>query len=308
MSIPRIVVIGAATLDIKGKAKRALLPLTSNPGDIHFGPGGEARNVAENLARLGLETILLSAVGQDGIGATIIADTAAAGVDISRVIQSEAYRSPTYLAVLDDAGALAISIEDMEALTLIRPQFIFQHRSCFAGAAMVVIDANLSERAIQSVLRIAEHYRVPVAANTVSVGLASRLRPFLSRLSILTANAAEASALLEERISDTREAQAAAQRLVGMGVGTVIITLADMGLCYATSRESGHMPAIRCDVVDYTGAGAALMAAVIYGIVNAFPINEAMRLGVSAATLTLKCPETVSKEMSLDSLYDALVI
>ena len=85
MSVPRIVVIGAATLDIKGKAKKTLLPLTSNPGDIHFGPGGEARNVAENLARLGLETILLSAVGQDGIGATIIADVKASQSLFDRV-------------------------------------------------------------------------------------------------------------------------------------------------------------------------------------------------------------------------------
>jgi len=60
--------------------------------------------------------------------------------------------------------------------------------------------------------------------------------------------------------------------------------------------------------VDYTGAGAALMAGVIYGLVNSFPLIEALRLGVSAAALTLKCPETVCAEMSLENLYDQLVI
>lgn len=101
---------------------------------------------------------------------------------------------------------------------------------------------------------------------------------------------------------------AAAQELVGLGVELAIITLAEEGLCYATSRESGYLPAIRCEVVDFTGAGDALTAAVVYGLVNGFPIGEAVRLGISAATLTLKCADTVCQDLSLERLYDQLVI
>ena len=100
----------------------------------------------------------------------------------------------------------------------------------------------------------------------------------------------------------------AAQELVAHGIGIAIITLAEEGLCYATPGASGYIPAIRCEVVDYTGAGDALTAAVVYGLVNEFPIDEAMRLSVSAATLTLKCVDTVCPDLSLERLYNQLVI
>ena len=87
-----------------------------------------------------------------------------------------------------------------------------------------------------------------------------------------------------------------------------IVTLAEVGLCYASSQEKGHIPAIECEVADATGAGDALTAGVVYGLVNGFPISEAVRLGVSAATLTLTCVDTVCPDLSLERLYDQLVI
>jgi pseudouridine kinase len=104
------------------------------------------------------------------------------------------------------------------------------------------------------------------------------------------------------------DAQEMAMRLVGMDVEIAIITLAEKGLYYATSDERGHVPALQRDVVDLTGAGDALTAAVIFGLLNDIPISEAVRLGVSAAALTIQCPETVCPGLSLDRLYDELVI
>lgn len=86
----------------------------------------------------------------------------------------------------------------------------------------------------------------------------------------------------------------------------VVITLAEYGLYYATPGGSGHIPARRVDVVDATGAGDALTAGVVYGLVNGLPVDECMRLGVSAATLTLRSPESVSPEMSLECIYEGM--
>jgi pseudouridine kinase len=304
----QVIVIGAASLDVKGRSKQALVPVTSNPGEIHFSPGGEARNIAENLARLGVRTTLLSAVGQDTTGSILLQRSAEAGVDISQVIVGPEHHSASYLVVLDESGSPAFSIDDMQVLELIRPQYIAKNWPRIKEAAMVFMDANLAPRTIESVLKATERYHVPAGISTVSVSLAPRLKPFLSRFAILTANAAEAEAIVDHPIRGREEALAATQQLITAGVGTAVITLAELGLCYATSQESGYISALKCDVVDYTGAGAALTAAVIYGLVNAFPVAEAMRLGVSAAALTLKCPDTVCTEMGLDLLYDQLIV
>ncbi len=305
--LPWAVVIGAASIDTKGRARGGLIPATSNPGQIRVSAGGVGRNIAENLGRLGVPTLLLSAVGDDEAGRHILEVTAAGGVDVSQVIVSRS-RSAAYLAVLDEKGAMRLSIDDMAIIEEVTPRYIYDRRRFIKGAKMVVMDANLSPAAIASALRVATKAGVPVCMDPVSVTLAPRLKEHLSYLSIITPNAQEAEVLSESPVRDHFEATAAAQKLVSLGVGVAIITLAEEGLCYATSQEMGHIPAIDCEVADATGAGDALTAGVVYGLVNGFPISEAVRLGVSAATLTLTCTDTVCPDLSLERLYDRLVI
>jgi len=306
---PHILVIGAASVDVKGRAHKVLQLGTSVPGEITVSFGGVGRNVAENLARLGQPTILLSAVGHDPFGTQILERTASAGVDVSKVIISSKYHSAAYLAILDEEGNKTFAVDEMATIMrLVTPAYINSQRKLFKGAAMLVLDANLSPQALASAIRVAKRYNVPVAVDPTSATLAPQVKKHLADLAMFTPDVAEAEALCGHSISGRTEAMAAAQELVAHGVGIAVITLAEEGLCYATSSGSGYIPAIRCEVVDHTGAGDALTAAVVYGLVNQFPIDEAMRLGVSAATLTLKCPDTVCPDLSLERLYDQLVI
>jgi pseudouridine kinase len=91
-------------------------------------------------------------------------------------------------------------------------------------------------------------------------------------------------------------------------VTIAIITRADAGLVYATSALTGNVPAVAVEVVDPTGAGNALTATVVYALLNDIPIDEAVRLGVSAAALTLSSTETVRQDLTLESLYAQLVL
>jgi pseudouridine kinase len=308
MEQPRVVVIGGASLDMKGRPRSALVPGTSNPGYIRLSHGGVARNVAENLARLGVSTLLLSAVGDDAAGRQILAVTEAGGVDVSQVLITAQHPSATYLAIVSEEGNLALSIDDMEIMTMVTPQYIYAHRRWITQANMMVLDSNLSARAMKTALSIAKKATVPVCVDPVSVALASRVKPYLPQLSLIVPNADEAEVLCGLPVSDRFQAIVAGQRLVAMGVGTAVITLAEKGLVYATSEETGHLPAIDIEIIDPTGGGDALTGALVYGLVNGFSISEAVRLGISAATLTLTCTDTVCPHLSLEALYDRLVI
>jgi pseudouridine kinase len=88
----------------------------------------------------------------------------------------------------------------------------------------------------------------------------------------------------------------------------VFVTQSESGVCYATSETNGHVPALRTKVKDPTGAGDALTAAVIYALMNEIEIDDAARLGVSAASLALRHPGTVFPELSLEKLYDELAV
>jgi pseudouridine kinase len=80
-----VLVIGATLLDTKGKPLAGMEPGTSNPAFIRHSRGGTARNVAENLGRLGAEVLLVSAVGDDHTGQLLIDQTAEAGVDVEHI-------------------------------------------------------------------------------------------------------------------------------------------------------------------------------------------------------------------------------
>ena len=307
-TIGNILVIGAASLDLKGHTSGELYHGASSPGLVRRSVGGVARNVAENLARLGVNVSLLTALGDDATGELVLRQAREVGVDTSQVLTVSGGRTGAYLAVLDSSGALHAAVHDMAVLEAISPRYLHDRRKLIAEAAMVVVDANLAPAALETLFGITYKNGVRVCADPTSPLLAARLRPHVSQLALTTPNAAEAEALSGLSVDDDEDALRVARYLISLGVGLAVITLGEHGLAYATSDESGRFPAIRAEIVDPTGAGDALTAGVIFGLLNDLEPVEAVRLGLSAATLTLRCMETVCPDLSLEKLYSQLVV
>jgi pseudouridine kinase len=305
---PYVLVIGAAGIDSKGRAAAPLTLGTSTPGQVRVSVGGTARNVADNLARLGVGVVLLSAVGDDGSGQRVLNNAREVGINTDYVVVSDQYHTAAYLALLDNQGNLVMSVDDMRVLAHVTPELINQHRDLVRWAEMIVLDSNLSEATIKAIFRLAKRYKVRVCSDPTSKILATRLKPYLSTIYMITPNVAEAEVLCDCTITDEDEAITAARWLVNAGVEIAIITLAEEGVVYATADASGHIPARAVELVDSTGASDALTATVVFGLLNDIPIDESVRLAVSAAALTLACTDTVCEDLSLELLYDHLVI
>jgi pseudouridine kinase len=305
---PYVLVIGAAGIDSKGRAGSPLTLGSSTPGTVRVSVGGTARNVADNLARLGIASVLVSAIGSGGNGRRILSNAERVGINTDYVFVSDVHHTSAYLAVLDETGKLVMSVDDMEVLSCITPQVINYRRGLIRDAEMVVIDSNLSQATVDSVFKAANRYNTPVCADPASTAVARRLKPHLKDVYIITPNVREAEVLSSLTIADENDAITAARALVRAGVDIVIITLAEAGVVYASTSDSGRIPAVATEIVDFTGASDALTAAVVFGLLNNIPLDESVRLGASAAALTLACSDTVCDDLSLDLLYDRLLI
>lgn len=303
-----VVVIGAATMDTKGLPQETLRPGSSCEGDIRISVGGVARNIAENLARLGVPTSLLTVVGNDDSGKRILHHARESGIDVDRVIITEEFRTAAYMTIYDENGRILYSIHDMDIMEVVTPQYLYRNRGTLARAAMIAIDANLQPPALRSLFSLAHKQGVRVCADPTTVDLSQRLIPYLSDIYMITPNAAEAEALTGIAVPNKPKAVRAAKRLVSLGVEVAIVTLGEKGLCYATPNSSGTLPAVRSEVVDLTGAGDALTAAVVFGLLNDMDVDDAVRLGLAAAAVTIQCRETVCPNLNLDILYDQLVV
>jgi pseudouridine kinase len=306
----RVLVIGAAGLDVVGRLEAELQPGTSNPARIRSSYGGVARNVAENLARLGQAVSLISVVGQDHAGDELLAHTQGAGVDVSPVLRTDRFPTGFYLGVLDGRGHLAFAVDDMRLMSELSGEYLEGRADLFKSASLLFVDANLPEKALRTALKLAGRAKIPVCADPTSSALAGRLSKHLSRFYLITPNGNEAGILtgLTFEPSERRAALEAARALVEQGVQVALITLAELGVVYATSETTGHIPAIRTRISDPTGAGDALTAAILFALLNDIELDDAIRLGVSAASLTLRYSGTVCPDLSLEKLYDQLLV
>lgn len=286
-----VLVLGGANMDISGSTTQPLALSDSNPGRIRCAPGGVARNIAENLARLGNTTRLLTAVGDDLYGHSLLDATQQAGVDVSGswVLADEA--TSTYLSLHGPDGDMAVAVNDMGILECITPERLAAHAPWVQQAAALVVDCNVGVQALEWVF--ANRGATPVFVDAVSAFKCPRIRPWLDHVHLLKVNRLEAQALCNFGVDSDADIERAAQTLHMLGVEQVVLSLGELGV-YWSARNAGHgwhgaLPGTV--VVNATGAGDALMAGLVHAFVTQqdLPAAVPFALGCAALTLASEC-------------------
>lgn len=305
-----VLVIGSAGIDVKAKTADALAWDSVNLGQVRNSVGGVARNIAENLERLSVQTVLLTAVPRDLVGKQIIHHAKSSGINCKHVRGITGARACSFVTLLKPDGESLVSIADYDIMNAVDARYLRHHETLFANARMIVIDATLTPEALAVVFELATQYGVRVCADPTSPMLAGKLCDYLDKLYLMTPNAAETTVLcgLDNPARDRDTALAAARQLVSLGAEIAVVTLGEKGVAYAAGTSSGYMRAAQIDVVDSTGAGDAFSSAVIFGLLNGVEVDEAMRLGITAASLTLQTRETVLPDLTEELLYAKLVV
>jgi len=298
------VVIGGANLDFKARSTAKATAHTSNPGRASMGPGGVGRNIAENIARLGSPVHLVSVVGSDAIGDTLLEYTAAAGVNIDHVART-AQSTGTYTAVLDADGELIIAISDMEAAAEISADLIEEATDAMAVAGVVVIDGNLSADAMNRTLDLADG--VPVIFEPVSVPKATGLKHLIDhRVYAVTPNRDELAALTGLPAGTDANVRAAARALHGRGIELVWVRLGERGSMLCTADGIVYIPAVPTVIEDVTGAGDAMLGAFCHALLDGESPEQAARFGHAAAALTIASVRTVRPDLTVRLIKDLL--
>ncbi|MFP4323396.1 MAG: carbohydrate kinase family protein [Anaerolineales bacterium] len=305
-----VVVIGAAGIDIKGQSYAAPLPLVSNPANIQHSFGGVGRNIAENLARLDIPVRLLTLVGDDLFGQALYAHAQSLGIDMAYSARLASHPTGCYMAMLDNEGQPSLALCDQAIIEGLDRDYILANRAAFTGARLIVTDLNISPEALETTFELAARANIPVAVEPTSATKAHKLLPWLDQVYLLTPNAGEAEVLgrFPDPVDDRASALHAAHYFITCGVKITAISLGEKGLTYADTAGRGSIPAMLGPIVDTNGAGDALTAGIIFGLLNDIPVDDAMRLGVTAATLTLQTMHSVSPNLTTEKLYESLVI
>jgi pseudouridine kinase len=298
---PGVVVVGGANIDVKARSTGRAAPTTSNPGWASMTPGGVGRNVAENLARLGVRTFLVSAIGRDALGDSLLSQTVAAGVRCEYVQRTE-LATGTYTAVLDCDGELIVAVSDMAAVDALGPAQVNAARDIIATAGLLVLDGNLALPALTLASDLAAAAQVRTILEPVSVPKAALIASSITAdrpLYAVTPNRDELAALTGLPTRTDAQLQKASDSLHRRGVEHVWVRLGARGSLFSTALSGkAWLPAGAAAVEDVTGAGDAMLGAFCYAVLSGGDPVEAARYGQAAAVLTLASPHTVRPDLT----------
>lgn len=293
----RVIVIGGANVDIKGRARGAYVAGTSNPGEVMVSPGGVGRNIAENLARLGVSVSLISAIGADANGQMLRQACADAAIDLSMSLAASA-PTGSYLAVLDDTGELVSAINDMRAMEALTPAHLEACAGALAGADMLVADCNPSEDCLEWLCRFSAERGVRLLVEPVSVPKARKLLSFRRAAPVfaITPNRQQLEAL-------AGEGDDAVSRLHALGFANVVLHRGEEGAVASDGTSLVKIDPVSVSAIaDVTGAGDAAVAGLVCGLLDGRSLAQSARLGQCAAAIKLSSAQSVASGLSRDSL------
>uniref|UniRef100_A0A8C3JDQ6 Carbohydrate kinase PfkB domain-containing protein n=1 Tax=Calidris pygmaea TaxID=425635 RepID=A0A8C3JDQ6_9CHAR len=332
------VVIGGINVDFIAKAQNPVIlgGGQTNTGRVRRTFGGVGRNLADCLSRLGQTPLFLSAVGKDEHSESAL--RYCHHMDMSAVLQLEGKSTATYCAVITSAGELSVGLGDMDIHHQITEQYVSQFKESLCQAPLVCIDGNVPLSTIQYVCQLAKEHQLAVCYEPTDENKASK--PFLSdswkALTYISPNLQELRAInrtlgnplpaeLPSSLEDVVQTAVALARPLLAHLHCVVVTLGAHGillcgkslrgsilLCPGAHEETAaaslcatHYPAIhisREEIVNVSGAGDSLMAGILAGMLAKHDTDTCVRMGLLAASLSLRSFEPISPEISTSSV------
>ena len=118
----------------------------------------------------------------------------------------------------------------------------------------------------------------------------------LRLVDILTPNQTEASVLAGRSPDKSVDSEEVARELISRGVKQIVMTLGEKGALIVTASSSRHIPALKMEAVDTTGAGDAFNAGLAVALSSGANLEHAVEFAVVTGGLA------VTKEGVIPSL------
>lgn len=294
------VVVGAINMDIRGMADIHYPQAASNPGSIHCSAGGVGRNIAHNLALLGRDVHLISAVGSDFYGETLLEQTRQAGVNISSCIRLHGQNTATYLSIANQQEKTVLAINDTHILQQLTPQLLNSSRDLIRHSGVVLADCNLTPEALEWVFTVADE--IPVFVDTVSEFKASKVKTWFSRIHTLKPTQKELEILWGHPINNETDRVRAVNALHQQGIRQIFVCLEDESVfCSQKDGEQFLLTPPAHTVVDSFGADDGFMAGSIYSFLEGSEFRESAHFAMACAALSRASVSINNPTLSADN-------
>lgn len=246
-------------------------------------PGGKGANQAYAAGKLGAQTIMFGAVGNDRYAEIEKKSLQSAGVDVSRLIVRADFDTGLAWITVNDEGDNSIVVVSGANKTLSEKD-IADNDDLLHSCDIVLCQMEIP---VQTVLCAAR--RAKELGKTVILDPAPVPKDFPAELytyvDIIKPNETELSLLTGAASSDYEKG---ADILRSRGVKNVIVTLGGAGAFVNSETEGKHMLTVRpVPVVDTTAAGDSFTAALAVRLASGSSLLQAVRYANEVATIVV---------------------
>jgi ribokinase len=255
--------------------------------------GGKGANQAVALVQLGMRPILVAVIGDDDIGAQMLAQATRDGVDVSGVIRRSNTKTGLVVDIVEHAGGWRY-LEDLPPPVLLTEKDVTAAGDLFAGSRWASIQLQQPARAALVAVTLAREAGCLVVLDGAPTDERCRA-DLVAAATVLRADWQEATLLTGATLDRPEDARRAAATLLSQGPSLVALAVRGAGNYFAWQAQpwgSGELwlPLTSTPAVDTTGAGDAFTAALIAGLDSSDSPERAARLAAAAAEATVGHP------------------
>jgi pseudouridine kinase len=298
MSKP-VICIGAAFIDELFHAKEEMLLATTNDAVVTKTAGGVSRNIAHQLALLGVPVQLISVFGNDSDGDWLKKICTDAGVKLDASITKEGL-SGKYTGILNVDGSLFSAFLTNAANHFITPHHLQKHVDLLKTASYILADANINVDTAEWLLAFSNESGIPFILEPVSVPPARKFKEVnLSGLHLITPNEDELPVLCSDKAFFTQQQ---VDELLQRGVQQIWLHNGKHGSALYSPGKSVSLHAPDIEVVDCTGAGDGSLSGFILGKHLRKSDMECMKLAHTLSAEILQVNGAIATHLTQEKL------
>jgi len=275
-----VVCIGASFVDELFHTVDEILPATTNIAAVSKTAGGVSRNIAHQLALLGVPVQLISVFGNDADGDWLKEECTASGVSLDASLTVNGF-SGKYIGVLKADGSLFVAFLTNPVNHLLTPEHLELHKDLLKTASRLLADTNITIETLQWLLAFSNKTNIPFIIEPVSVPPARKLKEVdLSGLYLITPNEDELPSLCSEKAFTTEQ----------------------QGSTFYSKEKTITLGAAPVGVLDSTGAGDASVSGFILGKYLGMEDLSCLKLAHTLSSEILQVHGAVSKNLDQQKL------
>ncbi len=280
-----IYVIGSSNTDMVVKSDRLPKPGETIIGGTFFmNAGGKGANQAVAAARLGGRVTFIANVGNDLFGQQAIAHFRTEGINTQFVTTDPQLPSGVALINVNKRGENSITVAP-GANGQLQFEKVEIGLNDATASSIILIQLEIPLATVEMAIRQSTGKGHRVILNPAP---AQKIRKeMLKDVFLITPNESEAQQLTGIKVTTRKSMEKSAEKLLGLGVANVIITLGAKGAYLHTPDMKEIIPAPKVKAVDTTGAGDCFNGALAVALSKGSPMIKAVVFAVKAASVSV---------------------